>query len=381
MNNSTGGTYYLQVGGGEGSYTLYLAVAAQQDGGMAGDAGDTLGTANALGADALAAPISGRLGDDDTQDWFKFEVEAGSVLEVAMEAGANAEGLGVAVLDVDQNEIWSEYDLGPGMSKRFSQTVNTSAGGIYYVEAFGGSGTYTVTIGSSKQNDAASGDDAGDALGQAVALGAGTYSGQIGDTDGEDWYTFSVPDAQVLSVSLTVQPGAESVCVAVYDADQNEIWSEYDVAAKKTVSKSYVVAADAGGSYYVQVFSGKGSYQFTVEFAAQDDAASGGDAGNDLSSALQIELGAFSGTMGDTDTDDWYALALPESGTVDLTFELGNGDATATVWVYDADQNEMWSVYDLAAGDSAAYTLEGEAGATWYVQIYGAAGDYNLTLE
>ena len=80
MNNVSGGIYYAVVYSGTGSYRLDLFVEIQNDGGSGTDAGDNI--TNALPIKPERS-YSGELGGLDESDWYRFDIPAGHILNLA----------------------------------------------------------------------------------------------------------------------------------------------------------------------------------------------------------------------------------------------------------------------------------------------------------
>ena len=103
----------------------------------------------------------------------------------------------------------------------------------------------------------------------------------------------------------------------------------------------------SGGAYSALVSRGLGSYSLEISLQCQDDAGSGGDAGDKPLEALQIEPGqTFSGEIGDYDQEDWYQFEVADGETIVLeTFAadpaaLGSaGDLNPALGLYDPAGN------------------------------------------
>ena len=145
--------------------------------------------------------------------------------------------------------------------------MNSSSGGIYYINVFkGGNGTYSLAVSAVLQDDAGSGDDAGDRAVHAVALETGqTINGIIGDYDEKDWYRIEVDEGQNLVFLVTPDAEGESLNAELCDPDQNVIITEWDIAPG--VSCEFNLPDDAvAGTYYLNVFKGgNGSYTLLAE--------------------------------------------------------------------------------------------------------------------
>jgi hypothetical protein len=114
-----------------------------------------------------------------------------------------------------------------------------------------------------------------------------------GDT--EDWCRFSACQGQTIQVSLST---SQDYAAVLYDK------------TGFAVGTSYIV--DVTGFYYVQIIAndgaGTGEYILTIVLSGQNDAGTGGDAGDSYSSATVITPGNYEGYMDSNDVEDWYSF-------------------------------------------------------------------------
>ena len=199
---------------------------------------------------------------EDDEDWYKFEVLNSHVLSVAFTPAEDAEPIDVSLFTPDQEEIWWEYSVGPTVTKSAISVMNTSSGGMYYIQVVYGSGSYSIKLSSQSQNDADSGSDAGDRVVDALEVQTGlTFSGQLGDFDKEDWYKFTLTEGQI--VSFTPGEDAEPIDVSLFTPDQEEIKWKYSVGP--TVTVEFEITEVVGEPYYIQVRYGSGSYSIEIK--------------------------------------------------------------------------------------------------------------------
>ena len=144
MNTSSGGTYYVKVSRGAGSYSLAISLQSQNDAGLGGDAGDEILEALQI---ELGPAFSGEIGDYDLEDWYKFEVPQGHALSVAFTSDEDAiQKMTVELIDPERERVWNEVNIGPSEAKSVSVAAETVSGGTYYVKVSRGSGGYGVEI-------------------------------------------------------------------------------------------------------------------------------------------------------------------------------------------------------------------------------------------
>ncbi|MEM2874701.1 MAG: PPC domain-containing protein, partial [Candidatus Hadarchaeales archaeon] len=172
----------------------------------------------------------------------------------------------------------------------------------------------------STQNDADSGNDAGNTFDMALAISAGYYTGYIDSTDTDDYYKVNLIAGQTISVSMTPPTGSD-FDLSLYDASQWEVDSSL-LGGSQTDMVSYT--ATSSGYHYIRVYlyEGSGIYSMTVTVAGgatQNDMGTGGDAGNYLSNATAILAGSGTGYIDSTDTDDYYKVNLIAGQTISVS--------------------------------------------------------------
>ncbi len=379
VSGADGGDYYVHVSAGEGPYEWKAAIAPQDDGGSGGDAGPEREEGVAI---ALDAAFTGLVGDSDSDDWYYFGVPGGSVLRVEL-LPAEGDDLNVTLQDPDAYDLWTEYEVSARRGgASVSRLIPKEAGGEYAV-AVTGTGAYTVEVSAKGQDDAGSGGDAPGDMGEAIEAPVGEpFTGIIGDSDDSDWFTFDVPEGSVLTVSLTTDAGSDDVTVALYDPDEYDLWSAYDVQDAVTVTSTSVIGPGKGGMHALEVAGGPATYTVEITVAAQDDAGSGADAGDDIAGAVEIAVGPeeYGGVQGGTDSADWYMFTLEAGQKVTITLKVAGTEEKFYLAVYDADENEIESVYDIDSRRDASIALaDGEAG-DYYVEVGEGAGAYTLTI-
>ncbi|MEA3459383.1 MAG: pre-peptidase C-terminal domain-containing protein [Chloroflexota bacterium] len=318
---------------------------------------------------------------EDDEDWYKFEVPNEHILSLSFTPGEDAEPMDVYLLDPDQHEIWSEEYVGPRVTKSVSKLMSSSSGGTYYVQVRGGYGSYTIELSSESQNDVDSGGDAGDKVADALEVKTEqTFSGQIGDFDEEDWYRFEVPNEHILSLSFTPSEDAEPMDVYLLDPDQHEIWSEEYVGPRVTKSVSKLMSSSSGGTYYVQVRGGYGSYTIELSSESQNDVDSGGDAGDKVADALEVKTEqTFSGQIGDFDEEDWYRFT-PSVGQT-ISFTPSEDAESMDVYLLDPDQHEIWSEEYVGPTVTKTFEITEVVGEPYYIQVSFGSGSYTIEIK
>ncbi len=316
------------------------------------------------------------------EGWFVVDVPNGAVLTLTLTPAKAAQPMRLTVYDSQQGEV-KGLEAAPGIKESLKLRMNTSSGGKYTVQLIG-LGEFALETAIAPQDDAKSKKDAADALDEAteIALGA-NYAGQVGDYDEEDFYAFDIDAGQVLEVSFCALEDSEGPTVQLLGPGKSEEWGAYSVSRGDIESTRMVLGADSAGQYYLTVW-GTGSYTFTVRASAQNDGASGGDAGDEVGDAVTIQAGkVITGELGGWDMADWYILSLGGGQIVSLRFTLAKGGQATNVHFYDEDKDELVAEYSINPGQTKTlnYVLDDAAQGDYYVAVAQGAGPYTFELK
>ncbi|MFO7950620.1 MAG: hypothetical protein R6U36_09655 [Candidatus Fermentibacteraceae bacterium] len=348
--------------------------------------------AEAAGSAVQAIPIEegtteGVLEADRDEIWYTFELPGSGIMELTFAPGDDTEKQTVAFLDSEQDQIWREWDVRPPSEREFRYVLPAGDPQTFFVRVSQGRpGSFDLELRTSMQDDAGSGGDAGENAVSAVEVEpSGTVSGMVADGDESDWYAFDLEDGEVVDVSLTPGDDAEKLTVALYDTEQNREWREWDVATGVTESYTLQLGAGDGGTYYVEVSQGRnGSYELTLDAYPQDDAGSGGDAGDRPVDALPVDtLEVITGRVAGYDEDDLYSLDIEEGETFTAAFTPGDDAEKLTVAVLGPDQDRIWREWDVGGGVTEEFTLpEDSPAGPYYLQVsQGRDGDYTIEIR
>jgi hypothetical protein len=231
---------------------------------------------------------------------------------------------------------------------------------------------------ASEQNDANSGGDAGNTFADATLISPGTYEGWIGSGDRKDWYKFSVNNGQMINVDLNPSLGSNFDLKLYAPSESVRATSEHEGSSAEYVS--YV--ADSSDEWRVKIYikSGSGNYSFSLSITYQNDADSGGDAGNKFKTATPISVNkTYSGFLMPSDTQDWYKFnvtSLEGYINVELTPPVGvnfdlklfNRKGTEKAFSSYSAGKEYISFYPDSTGE-------------WRIQILGGSGKYVFNVS
>jgi len=378
MNNISGGIYYAVVYSGIGPYQLDLFVESQNDGGSGTDAGDSITKALDI---KQGHSYLGELGGFDENDWYRFDVPAGHILNLAFTPKQSAESMKFSLRSFERSEIWYSGVVPPGGKKPKRVMMNNSSGGTYYLEASYGSGQYEFEIFTESQNDAGAQIDAGDKISEALKVETGrAYSGELGGYDDQDWYRFDILPGSVLKIALTTYEEGEPVKFSFRDAKRDKIWQIEDTSPGHTESTRVVVNNSAGGTYFLEAFYGSGLYEFEVLMEKQDDGNSGTDAGDIITQALRIEPGSsITGELGGLDQEDWYMFSPQEGKVIQFTSDK-NGEPIKFSMGNVAHRKVLYTA-ELKPGVTKTFEIPRDVRPPYFLKVYGGSNKYTFEIK
>ena len=178
-------------------------------------------------------------------------------------------------------------------------------------------------------------------------------TGELNPDDGDDidFYRFTVCKGQVISASLS---GSSSYMIQLFDIDGEAVSNGYEVIDSGTHFVSISTEDDSGGSY-----------TFDVQTSGQNDADSGSDAGNSISSALTITPGSYDGYMDYNDVEDWYNFNVNSGMGITVTVEPME-DSDYDIHLYNPSGNLVHSA-QYYGDDTLEYPAD--TSGTWSIKL------------
>lgn len=108
----------------------------------------------------------------------------------------------------DDDEIQRDISTNPGSTQE-TVTYTADYTGRWYINityvSGTGEGQYAFTVDLNGQNDAGTGNDAGDTFAAATLITQGTYNGYLDMNDAYDWYKFDVADGAGIHFTLKMR--------------------------------------------------------------------------------------------------------------------------------------------------------------------------------
>jgi len=255
----SGGTYYLSAYNGSGSYKFELSTQSQNDANSGTDAGDTISKALAIEANRSYA---GELGGLDEEDWFRFDVPGGHILNLALIPDADGKPMRFSLFSFKREQVLESIDALPGVSLSEKVLIGSTSGGTYYLKVFSGDGAYRLEMYTRSQNDAGSGADAGDLITKALKIESGhSFLGELGGLDEEDWYTFSTGKGE--NIHFICDKESEPMRLSFHTLGQMDVG--YAAEVFPGVTKTFGIPDNVNPPYFVRVFEGRGAYTIEIK--------------------------------------------------------------------------------------------------------------------
>jgi hypothetical protein len=336
------------------------------------------------GVEISSGILTGTLSEEDRQDYFRFELGHGGILNLDFTAGDDSENLKIALRDFEGNELWNSGETSPGAVKSTRMLMNNMSGGIYYAVVYSGIGPYKLDLIIETQNDAGQGVDAGDKITKALAIEPGSpVFGEMGALDEEDWYQFDIPAGHILKLSFTPNAASEAMKFSLRSFERSEVWYSGVVPAGETRPKQVMMNNSSGGTYYLQAYYGSGPYEFEIVTESQNDAASGTDAGDKIAEALKISPGrSYSAELGGYDESDWYRFDVPAGSVLNMTLSNDKAGAPMKFSFRNVDGSEVWRSEELLPDDkhTTRMLMNNTTGGIYFLKAFDGSGPYEFGI-
>jgi len=149
--------------------------------------------------------VTGKLSSSDDEDWYKFSVCDGQDIDITMDPSSGYD-FDLALWDEPEN-LKASSSNGVGVQESLSFSAEYT--GFYYMQIVfisgTGEGAYSFDVNLDDQNDANTGDDAGDTFADAVLISPGDYSGYLDMDDPYDWYKFEIDAGDGIHFNLEMK--------------------------------------------------------------------------------------------------------------------------------------------------------------------------------
>ena len=176
------------------------------------------------------------------------------------------------------------------------------------------------------QDDANTGDDAGDNFDNATIIGIGSFSGSLPENDTDDFYTVYINLNRHVAITLSGDAGTD-FDLHLYAPDRNIMDSSQGSDSNEYIAFDIL----SFGYWFVRIekynLTIHGNYSLLIQTSAitstnptlmQNDAGSGGDAGNSFHTATSITPGQYNGVLVDFDFYDYYRIDLISGDVISI---------------------------------------------------------------
>ncbi|MGD9150467.1 MAG: hypothetical protein PVG40_09245 [Desulfobacterales bacterium] len=336
------------------------------------------------GIEISSGVLTGTLSGDDRQDYFRFELDAGDILNLDFTAGEDSELLKIALRDFKRNELWNSGETGPGVTRSTRMLMNNLSGGIYYAVVYSGIGPYKLDLFIESQNDAGSGVDAGDRITKALAITPNrSFLGEMGGFDEEDWYRFDIRPGHILKLAFGPSESSEAMKFSLRSFEHSEVWYSGVVLPGETKLKRVMMNTTSGGTYYLEAYYGDGRYGFDVFIEKQNDALSGTDAGDKMADAHKILPGrSYSGELGGYDETDWYRFDMPAGSILNMSLTSNKGSGPIQFSFRNVDGTEIWRSDEVPPDMTVSTRLmtNNTTGGIYFLEVLDGSGTYEFEI-
>ena len=262
------------------------------DAGYGRDAGDQQSRSNAIYPGEMEDDWPGRgrtaeLSSNDDEDWFFFSVCNGQQIDISMTPPTD-HNYDIGLWDKDEVERDTSTNSGSA-TETITYTADITGYWYFRVHYISGDGVgqYTFDVDIVGQNDALSGNDAGDDFASATSISPGVHDGYLDMNDEEDWYKFNANSGQGIHFDLEVNTLAylSDYDIYLYDPSGNlEYYEAYyyddEILFPADESGQWRVKIDIFPGYtdvpqpteWVYWTYGSGAYQF--DFSLEGSAPS-----------------------------------------------------------------------------------------------------------
>ena len=378
MNSSSGGIFYAVVSDGNGHYQMNLTVQSQNDAGSGNDAADRIDKALEI---EPGHTYPGQIGDFDTADWYQFEIIPGHILNLSVTPDSEAAAINFSLRNYERNEIWNFEKITPGVTKTNRVIASTLAGSRYYLAVHDGKGVYTIEILSEAQNDAGSGSDAGDHIARAAAINPGRfYTGELGGLDEEDWYQFEITNGSVLEFRFLPKTESNAIIFSLLNSELKEVWHSGELTPGISKTGRLLMNSSSGGTYFVKVYHGVGTYQLALHTKMQNDAGYGTDAGDRKARATVITSGqTFTAELGGLDEEDWFTFE-PQKGEK-IKFICDKESKAIRLALRTREQGVVGYSAEIFPGMTRSFEIPEDVDPPYFIRIFDGEGKYSIQIN
>ena len=410
---SVGGTtVFLRVEAysGSGDYTMIISIfsvytVAQNDANTGGDASDSQTTPTML--NSYNATYYGYVDNNmDEYDWYGFSIPNNYSISASLSWNNTSSLIDLDLHLFDSNSTYLDYsyDNNPENVSSGSASIGGTTVTLL-VRAWSGVENYTLLINFDdisnsqvfNQNDANSGGDVSGNFSSAYNLtGNDTYYGWISDSgDVNDIYAVYVPPLFAIEATMFWNNSGDDYDLGLFDENENLIDSSF-FSNPEFVESGGTNVSDSVVFVVIQAGTGEGNYSVNISLVNQtslpvfnqNDAYSGGDAGNEFSNATSINASSgisyWPGYIDDsTDEYDFYSVYIPADHGI--TTSLSYSQGWLGIYLYDSSNSQInYSLSQqqpLVVSTNNTGSYVGDSNIIIEIWGYSGSGEYNFTIS
>lgn len=185
---------------------------------------------------------------------------------------------------------------------------------------------------------------------------AGNYTGHLDESDEKDYYAITVKAGQKLSVKVTPD-STLGAGLALYNLDRASVETSgvkaYGGTERGVIRKVSLALGSAQPTYTYYIVVNRrtpsllddekekfeGTYTMEVTVEDQNDADSGGDAGDSFETASPISAGTHKGLLWGGDKEDYYKITLKPGQTISVNV-TPSSTLAVSLTLYDEERKE-----------------------------------------
>jgi hypothetical protein len=194
--------------------------------------------------------------------------------------------------------------------------------------------------------------------------------------DPVDYYKFNPPGGCRIMLNCTVLPG-DKTSFTLFDFNKVILNNSSFMNPGQSWMKTYYIG-QVVSTYYIKVDHdpagglGVSAYLMQVAWPDQGDGDSGGDAGDDINNPKDVNgLLHFNGTVGDSDSADFYSFHCNAGDEIHLTLGVNGGAGMGVMKFYGKDMVMLQRTLLVPAGSNAKIDAVAALGeGTYYFEVY-----------
>lgn len=245
----------------------------------------------------------------------------------------------------------------------------------------GGSGPTVLTADSYEPNDTP-------ANASSVSLPVSIASLTIHNTTDEDYFTFNSTGGQQIEIEITFSNAGGDLDMGIYSgANASTLVGS---GTSITDDESYTIINSTAGPYYVYVLGYGGAdntYNLTitqVTTGAQNDAGSGGDAGDNATASYSLTPGThstYTGWVNQTDVNDWYNISVGTGYNISASISFSNNN-DFDLYLVDSNASANYINTSWYSNPEIVTSNGTNVGGSWvYLVIDAYSGSGNYTMD